>query len=424
MNSGPSGRSTAPGRNWSEAAVGKIVAIRACGHQSWAGPLLSFVLGVISCWGEQEKCAATAMNGGGLAELVFRCVPRSWTDQSCGVISVNETDQAANGNAGDLMKAIVMERYGAPDVLELRDVKKPTPSDYECLVRVHATSINDWDWGLIQGEPFVVRMMTGLFKPKRRILGCDVAGRVEAVGASVRTFQRGDEVFGDLCENGFGAFAEFVCAPEASLARKPASMTFEQAAAIPQAGMLAMQGLIDVGQIKSGQKVLINGAGGGVGTFAVQMAKLHDAEVTAIDSAGKLETLRALGADHVIDYRQEDFTKGSRRFDLILDTKTDRSPWAYARVLNRDGVYATVGGAIPRLLQALLLGPLIARLSHKQIRIVALKANKDLGAMIVLFESGKLAPVIDGPYKLADIAEAFRLFGAADHKGKIIVTVG
>ena len=320
------------------------------------------------------------------------------------------------------MQAIVMERYGGPDVLKLRDVEKPSPKADECLVRVHAASINDWDWELLRGAP-LNRMMNGLFKPRLRILGCDVAGQVEDVGANVRTFRRGDEVFGDLCASGFGAFAEYVCAPEASLARKPAGMTFVEAAAIPQAGMLAVQGLIDVGRIKSGQKVLLNGAGGGVGTFALQLAKLHDVEVTAVDSAGKLDMLRAMGADHVIDYRQEDFTKLSRRYDLILDTKTNRSPWAYARALNSGGIYATVGGSIPRALQALALGPLISRVSRKHIRLVILKPNKDLAYMSELFESGKLRPVIDGPCKLADIAEAFRLFGTANHKGKIVVTM-
>ena len=231
-------------------------------------------------------------------------------------------------------------------------------------------------------------------------------------------------MFGDLCTSGFGAFAEYVCAPEASFARKPASMSYEQAAAIPQAGALAVQGLIDVGQIRLGQKVLLNGAGGGVGTFALQIAKLHDAEVTVVDRAGKLGMLRDLGADHVIDFEREDFTRSAQRYDLILDTKTSRSPWAYARVLNRDGVYATVGGDFPRVLEMLAMGPLISRMMRKRIRIVVLKANKDLRYLSELFESGKLRAVIDGPYKLEDIGEAFRLFGSGEHKGKIVLTVG
>ena len=324
---------------------------------------------------------------------------------------------------GALMKAVVMERYGTPDVLELRDVAKPTPKADEVLVRVHAASVNDWDWGLMQGRPFVNRMLNGLFTPKVQIIGGDIAGRVEAVGGDVKAFEPGDEVYGDLCMSGFGAFAEYACAPEACLAHKPARMTFEQAAAIPQAGLLAVQGLIDVGRIQSGQKLLLNGAGGGVGTFALQMAKLHDVEVTVVDKPGKLGMLRAMGADLVIDYLEEDFTKGGKCYDLILDVKTNRSPFAYAGALNPNGTYVTVGGSIPRLLQALILCPLISWLNKKHVRIVTLKPNKDLAYMNELFESGKLEPVIDGPYKLADLPEALRHFGTGDHKGKIIITV-
>jgi NADPH:quinone reductase-like Zn-dependent oxidoreductase len=321
------------------------------------------------------------------------------------------------------MKAVVMERYGTPEVLELRDVATPTPKAGEVLVRVYAASVNDWDWGLLRGTSLVIRMTNGLFTPNVRIIGGDIAGRVEAVGDDVKAFQVGDEVYGDLCMSGFGAFAEYACAPEACLAHKPPGMTFEQAAAIPQAGMLAVQGLIDVGRVRSGQKLLLNGAGGGVGTFALQIARLHDVEVTAVDKAGKLDMLRALGADHVVDYLKEDFTRQGRCYDLILDVKTSRSPLACARALNPNGTYATVGGSTPRLLQFLVLGPLISRLSHKHLRIVILKPNKDLAYMSELFEAGKLVPVIDRLYKLADVPDAFRLFGTGDHKGKIIVTM-
>jgi NADPH:quinone reductase-like Zn-dependent oxidoreductase len=321
------------------------------------------------------------------------------------------------------MEAVVMERYGTPEVLELRNVATPTPKADEVLVRVHAASVNDWDWGLLRGTPFVIRILNGLFTPKVQIIGGDIAGRVEAVGEDVKAFQLGDEVYGDLCMSGFGAFAEYACAPEACLAHKPPGMTFEQAAAIPQAGMLAVQGLIDVGRIRSGQKLLLNGAGGGVGTFALQIAKLYNVEVTVVDKAGKLDMLRAMGADHVIDYLKEDFTRHGKCYDLILDVKTNRSPLAYARALNPNGTYATVGGNTARLLQALVLGPLISRLSNKHLRIVTLKPNKDLAYMNELFEAGKLLPVIDRPYKLADVPEAFRLFGTGDHKGKIIVTM-
>jgi NADPH:quinone reductase-like Zn-dependent oxidoreductase len=321
------------------------------------------------------------------------------------------------------MKAVVMERYGTPEVLELRDVATPRPTADEVLVRVHAASVNDWDWELLRGTAFVVRILNGLFTPKVQILGGDIAGRVEAVGEDVKTFQPGDEVYGDLIRSGLGAFAEYACAPETCLAHKPLGMTFEQAAAIPQAGMLAAQGLIDVGRIRPGQKLLLNGAGGGVGTFALQIAKLYDVEVTVVDKASKLDMLRAMGADHVIDYLEADFTRLGKCYDLILDVKTNRSPLAYARALTPNGIYATVGGNTPRLLQILVLGPLISRLSNKHVRVVALKPNKDLAYMNELFEAGKLAPVIDRLYKLADVPEAFRLFGTGKHKGKIIVTM-
>jgi len=275
---------------------------------------------------------------------------------------------------------------------------------------------------LLRGAP-VNRMFSGLFKPRVHILGGDIAGRVEAVGREVKAFQPGDEVYGDLCMSGFGAFAEFVCVPAASLARKPAGMTFEQAAAIPQAGMLAVQGLIDVGRIRSGMKVLLNGAGGGVGTFALQIAKLHGVEVTVVDKPSKLNMLSAMGADHVVDYLEEDFTNSGRCYDLILDVKTNRSPFAYLRALNPNGTYVTVGGSIPRLLQALVLGPFTSRLYHKHIRLVGLRPNKDLNYVNELFEAGELQPVIDGPYKLTDLPEAFRLFGTGDHRGKIVVTL-
>jgi NADPH:quinone reductase-like Zn-dependent oxidoreductase len=316
-----------------------------------------------------------------------------------------------------------MERYGTPDVLDVRDVATPVPKPHEVLIRVHAASVNDWDWGMLRGTSFLIRILNGLFTPKVRIIGCDIAGRVDAVGGAVKTLQPGDAVYGDLSASDFGAFAEYACAPEAGLARKPPRMTFEQAAAIPQAGMLAVQGLIDVGRIRSGQKLLLNGAGGGVGTFALQLARLHDVEVTAVDKAGKLDMLRAMGADHVIDYLEEDFTRRGECYDLILDVKTNRSPLAYVRALNPNGTYVTVGGSIPRLLQALALSPLLSRLSNRHVRMVGLKQNKDLAYVNDLFEAGKLAPVIDRSYTLAETADAFRRFGTGDYKGKIIVTM-
>lgn len=240
------------------------------------------------------------------------------------------------------MKAIVFTEYGSPDVLELREVEKPTPKDDEVLVRVHAASVNDWDVGALRGTPFVNRVLFGLLKPKKRILGSDIAGRIEAVGKDVLQFQPGDEVFGDLSGD-WGGFAEYVCARENALVLKPASMTFEQAAAIPQAALLALQGLRDKGHIQPGQRLLLNGAGGGVGTFAIQIARLYGAEVAAVDSGEKLDMLRSLGAAHVIDYTRDDFTKAGPRYDLILDVKTNRSMFAYASALRPDGTYVTVG---------------------------------------------------------------------------------
>ena len=225
------------------------------------------------------------------------------------------------------MRAVVIERYGTADVMKLRDVPTPAPEAGEVLVRVLAASVNDWDWAMLRGKPFVARLLHGLLRPKVPVLGCDVAGRVEAAGKDVKALKPGDEVYGDLCLSGFGAFAEYACAPETSLARKPPGMTFEQAAAIPQAGMLAMQGLIDVGGVRSGQKVLLNGAGGGVGTFALQIARLHDVEVTVVDKAGKLDMLLAMGADHPIDYRTKDFTRNGKCHDLILDVRSTVRRW-------------------------------------------------------------------------------------------------
>ena len=321
------------------------------------------------------------------------------------------------------MKAIVYTKYGPPEVLQLKEVEKPTPRDNEALVKVHAASVNDWDWMALNGESFVTRLIHGLLKPKIKILGCDIAGQVEAVGKNVKQFQQGDEVFGDLWECGFGGFAEYVCAPENALALKPASMTFEEAAAIPQAGMLAVQGLRDKGQIQSGQKLLINGAGGGVGTFGVQIAKLYGVEVTGVDSSGKLDMMRSIDFDHVIDYTKEDFTKNGQCYDLILDNKMNRSIFDYMRALSPNGIYVTTGGSIARFFQAFLLGPLISLFSKKSIRIVALKPNKDLAYMNELFEAGKITSVIDGPYKLSEVPEALRYFGEGNHKGKVVITV-
>ena len=319
------------------------------------------------------------------------------------------------------MKAIVYTKYGGPGVLQIKEVEKPFPKDDEVLIKVHAVSINDWDLGLLHGD-FINRILNGIRKPKRTILGSDIAGRIEAVGKNISKFKIGDEVYGDLSGR-WGGFAEYVCAPEKALALKPAAMSFEEAASIPQAAMLAVQGLIDKGKIHAGQKLLINGAGGGVGTFGVQIAKLYGIEITGVDSTAKLDMLRSMGFDHVIDYTQEDFTKNGQHYDLILDVKTNRSMFDYARALSPNGIYVTVGGTISSLLKALFLRPWISMINKKHIRIVSLKTNKDLIFMNELFETGKVKPVIDGPYKLNDFHEAFRIFDKAEHKGKVVITI-
>ncbi|MBF0236101.1 MAG: NAD(P)-dependent alcohol dehydrogenase [SAR324 cluster bacterium] len=321
------------------------------------------------------------------------------------------------------MKAIVYTQYGFHEELKLEDIEKPTPKEEEVLIKVYAVSINDWDWQLLQGIPFVNRVENGFREPKKiKILGSDIAGRIEAVGKNVKQFKVGDEVYGDLSGN-WGGFAEYVCARETALALKPASMTFEEAAAIPQAAMLAVQGLLDKGKLQQGQKILINGAGGGVGTFGVQLAKLFGAEVTGVDSAEKLDMMRSMGFDHVIDYKKEDFTRNGQCYDLILDNKMNRSLSEYLRALSPNGIYVVAGGDTAKIFQVFLF-PLISMFSKKRLCVVILKTNKDLAYMNELFEAGKVKPVIDDKsYTLSDVPEAFRYYGAGQHKGKVVITV-
>ncbi len=322
------------------------------------------------------------------------------------------------------MKAIVLTQYGSPDDLQLKEVEPPKPNDNEVLIKVHATSINDWDWSLIRGTPFYTRLLCGLLKPRIQIPGAEVAGCVEAVGNKVTKFKPGDAVYGDISECGFGGFAETVCVPENALALKPGSMTFVEAAAIPHAAMLAVQGLRDEGQIQPGQKLLINGAGGGVGTLGVQLAKtMGVTDVTGVDSANKVEMMQSVGYVQMIDYTQEDFTQTQERYDLILDTKTNRSIFKYLRVLSPQGTYVTVGGATGPLLQALLLGPIIHLFTKKKVRIVALKPNQDLEFINQLFEASKVKPMIDGPYGLSEVPKAIQYFGEGKHKGKVVISV-
>ena len=321
------------------------------------------------------------------------------------------------------MRAIVFKRYGTPDVLQIKEVNRPEPKNDEVLVKIRATAVNDLDWCFVRGKPYIYRLMFGLLKPKVTVLGAEVGGTVEATGSRVRKFKPGDHVYGDLSEAGFGGFAEYVCAREDALALKPPGMTFEQAAALPHAAMLAFQGLVDVGQIRHGERVLINGAGGGVGTIGVQIAKQYEADVTGVDSELKLDALRGAGFDHVIDYRQQDFTRNGQRYDLILDTKTTRSPFSFLRSLDPGGRYVTVGGQLRRLFQTFCTASLISRVTGKQVRIVALKPNHDLDYINDLYETKGLKFVIDGPYPLSDVPQAIKRFGEAKHIGKVVISV-
>ena len=331
------------------------------------------------------------------------------------------------------MKALVRDGYGSPDVLHVRDIDVPVPKENEVLVRVHAASFNNWDSAFLQRPALPFRLVGSLLRavsagapPPVKILGCDIAGTVAALGSRVAQFRPGDAVYGDLSRfglGGWGGFAEYVCAPEHALVPKPARMTFEQAAALPQAGVLAMQGLSANGPLQPGQKILINGAGGGVGTIGIQLAKLQDVEVTGVDRAAKLEMMRSLGFDHVIDFEKEDFRKSGKRYDLILDTKTNRSPFEYLRALTPDGTYATVGGVMAKLFQFLIFGWWIRRTTNKKVVLIKLKQNKHLAYLSERFEAGQLVPVIDGPYKLSDARDAFRHFLAGSHKGKVIITI-
>ncbi len=323
------------------------------------------------------------------------------------------------------MKAIVYSKYGSPDVLQFKDVEKPTPKDDEVLIKVYAASVNAYDWHFLTADIFLIRVMGGgLLKPKNMRLGADIAGRVEAVGRNAKQFQPGDEVFGDMAGHGNGSFAEYVSASESAFALKPANLSFDEAAAVPMAAVTALQGLRDKGQIRPGQKVLINGASGGVGTFAVQIAKSFGAEVTAVCSTRNVDQARSLGADHVIDYTKEDFTQSGRQYDLILAANGYHSLSAYKRALNPKGVYVMAGGSTAQIFEAMLLGSWMSQTGGKKMGGLSARANQeDLAFMKGLLEAGKVVPVIDRRYPLSETAEALRYLGGGHARGKIVITV-
>jgi NADPH:quinone reductase-like Zn-dependent oxidoreductase len=318
---------------------------------------------------------------------------------------------------------MVYTQYGPPDVLKLTEVDKPVPGDGEVLLKVHAASINAYDWRMLRADPFLIRLMgMGFQKPRNPILGADVAGRVEAVGGGVTQFKPGDAVFGDIAQCGSGGFAEYVCARADVLVMKPANVSFVDVAAIPMAGLTALQGLRDSGQIRSGQKVLINGASGGVGTFAVQIATAFGAEVTAVCSTRNLDMVRSIGASQVIDYTQEDFTKSGQRYDLILAANGYHPVLDYARALSPDGIYVVAGGTMAQIFQTMLLGPFISMTGGKKFRSFTAQSNRgDLAFLAELLETGKVKPVIDRCFPLGEVPDAFRYLEQEHAQGKIVI---
>jgi len=323
------------------------------------------------------------------------------------------------------MKAIVRTKYGSPDVLQLIDVEKPAPQDNEVLIQVRAASLNAYDWHLLTADIFPVRLMGGgLLKPKKKSLGADVAGRVEAVGRDVAQLRPGDEVCGDIGGTDNGSLAEYACARESLLVVKPTNLSFEEAAAVPMAGLTALQALRDHGRIQPGQKVLINGASGGVGTFAVQIAKSFGAQVTAVCSTGKMDLVRSIGADQAIDYTKEDFTKKGLHYDLILAANGYHPILDYRRALSPNGICVVVGGSVAQLAQALLLGPLISRTGSRKMGAMVAKINqRDLVFLKELLEAGKIRPVMDRRYPFSEVREAFRYFGEGHARGKVVITM-
>lgn len=323
------------------------------------------------------------------------------------------------------MKAIICRKYGPPDALQFQEVAKPAPKADEVLVKIHAASVNMYDWHLLTADIALVRLMGGgLLRPKVAIPGEDIAGRIEAAGSNVRQFRPGDEVFGDIATYGSGGFAEYVAVPERALALKPTTLSFEEAAAVPMAALTALQGLRDAGRIRAGQKVLINGASGGVGTFAVQLAVAFGAEVTAVCSTRNLDLARSLGADRVIDYTQEDFTRSGQRYDLILAANGYHPLSAYKRALTPQGIYVMAGGKPGQIFQAMLLGSRLSEKGGRQLGGCTARASqKDLLILKELVEAGKVAPVIDRRYPLRETAEALRYLGAGHARGKVVITV-
>lgn len=320
------------------------------------------------------------------------------------------------------MKAVVYERYGTPDALHLTELEMPVPTDDQILIKILAISINGSDREGLVGRPLYARF-GGLFRPGNKILGSDIAGVVEFVGKNITEFKPGDSVFGEL-PGYHGGFAEYVSTSGRTMALKPAGLSFEQAAAIPQAGVIALHGIREQGKVQPGMQVLINGAGGSGGTFAIQLAKLYGAVVTGVDHTGKLEYMRSLGADHVIDYTKEDFAKSGRTYDLILDLIAMRSVFAAQRALQPNGTYLVVGGSVGVLFQVLLFGAAIQRITSKKMRVLAVpQSRKDLLSITALCEKGEITPVIDRQFSLEEVPQAMRYVEDGHVRGKVVISL-
>jgi len=320
------------------------------------------------------------------------------------------------------MKAMMYTQYGPPDILELEEVTKPAPKNDEVLIKVCASSVTFGDLAAVKGEPFMVRFTLGLREPKFKIPGKDVAGQVEAVGANVKQFKPGDEVFGDLSECGWGAYAEYVSVPENVLVQKPANISFDAAGGVPESAVVALQGL-HKGKIQPGQKVLIYGASGGIGTFAVQIAKSFETEVTGVCSTRNLDMVHSLGADHVIDYTKVDFAQNGEQYDLILATAGYRSLFDYRRALIPGGYYVATGGEMAQIFQPMLLGPWLSTGDRKMSNLAMKPDKKDLTFVKELIEAGKVTPVIDKSYSLSELPEALKYYGEGRSRGKVVVTM-
>lgn len=321
------------------------------------------------------------------------------------------------------MKAIVCHSYGSPSLLRLEDLPVPNPTGQQVLVRVHATAVNDYDWNMVRGKPAILKLLFGLRKPKSPVPGMEAAGVIEAVGPEVTRFKVGDKVYGDTSEYGFGTFAEYLCIHEDAMRMKPEAMSFAEAAATPHASLLAYQGLINQGGLKEGDQVLLNGAGGGAGTFAYQLSKPYNCEVTGVDAGHKLDKLTGMGFDHVIDYRKVDFTRTVHQYDVVFDCKTNRWPGAYLRALKPGGVYVTVGGHLGKLLTLFFFGHILKLFSRKRLKVLGLVPNKDLEIIGDLYQKGQLKAEIDGPYPLKEAPRMIQRYGDGEHFGKIVLSL-